>query len=61
MCSSDPPLFKKSAGVVKEKSGTTCVQVGSMKYKAMMFQAKAANWAVKAATAKYQAASIKLG
>lgn len=55
------PLFKRSAGIVKEKAGTTCVQVGSMKYKAMMFKAQAASWAVKAATAKYQAASIKLG
>lgn len=55
------PIFKRSHGVVKEKAGTTVVQVGSMKYKAMMFQAKAVNWGVKAATAKYQAASIKLG
>lgn len=55
------PIFKRSHGVVKEKAGTTVVQVGSLKYKAMMFQAKAVNWGVKAATAKYQAASIKLG
>lgn len=55
------PIFKRSHGVVKEKAGTTVVQVGSMKYKAMMFKAQAVNWGVKAATAKYQAASIKLG
>ncbi|MEZ4394540.1 MAG: hypothetical protein R3A48_25995 [Polyangiales bacterium] len=55
------PIFKRSHGVVKEKAGTTAVQVGSLKYKAMMFKAQAVNWGVKAATAKYQAASIKLG
>ncbi|MFO0623995.1 MAG: hypothetical protein U0325_00135 [Polyangiales bacterium] len=55
------PLFKRSAGVVKEDSGTTHVKVGSLKYKAITASILASSWGVKAATAKYQAASIKLG
>ena len=55
------PLFKRSAGMVKENSGTTHVKVGSLKYKAATAAIVASSWGVKAATAKYQAASIKLG
>ena len=46
---------------MKENSGTTHVKVGSLKYKAATAAIVASSWGVKAATAKYQAASIKLG
>jgi len=45
----------------QQSIGFGMINLFEMKYKAMMFKAQAVNWGVKAATAKYQAASIKLG